>query len=37
MSDGAELNWKTQDKECCGAIYKALEKNQHLLYNIRNR
>ena len=29
---GAELNWKTQDKEC-GAIYKALEKIQYLLYN----
>ena len=29
---GAELNWKTQDKEC-GAIYKALEKFQYLLYN----
>jgi hypothetical protein len=29
---GAELNWKTQDKEC-GAIYKALEKFQCLLYN----
>ena len=28
---GAELNWKTQDKEC-GAIYKALEKFQYLLY-----
>jgi hypothetical protein len=29
---GAELNWKTQDKEC-GAIYKALKKFQYLLYN----
>ena len=29
---GAELNWKTQDKEC-GAICKALEKFQYLLYN----
>ncbi len=29
---GAELNRKTQDKEC-GAIYKALEKFQYLLYN----
>ena len=29
---GAELNWKTQDKEC-GAIYEALEKFQYLLYN----
>ena len=29
---GAELNWKTQDKEC-GAVYKALEKFQYLLYN----
>jgi hypothetical protein len=29
---GAELNWKTQDKEY-GAIYKALEKFQYLLYN----
>ena len=29
---GPELNWKTQDKEC-GAIYKALEKFQYLLYN----
>ncbi len=29
---GAEMNWKTQDKEC-GAIYKALEKFQYLLYN----
>jgi hypothetical protein len=25
---GAELNWKTQDKEC-GAIYKAMEKFQY--------
>ncbi len=29
---GAELNWKAQDKKC-GAIYKALEKFQYLLYN----
>ena len=29
---GAELNWKTQDKEC-GAIYEALEKFQYLLYD----
>jgi hypothetical protein len=29
---GAELNWKTQDKEC-GALYKALEKFQYLLCN----
>ncbi len=29
---GAELNWKTQDKEC-GAICRALEKFQYLLYN----
>ena len=29
---GAELNWKTQDKEC-RAIYKALVKFQYLLYN----
>ncbi len=29
---GAELNWKTKDKEC-GATYKALEKFQYLLYN----
>jgi hypothetical protein len=29
---GAELNWKTQDKER-GAIYKALGKFQYLLYN----
>ena len=29
---GAELSWKTQDKEY-GAIYKALEKFQYLLYN----
>ena len=28
----AELNWRTQDKECF-AIYKALEKFQYLLYN----
>ena len=28
----AELNWKTQDKEC-EAIYKALVKFQYLLYN----
>ena len=32
FNHGAELNWKTQDKEC-GAIYKALEKFQYLLYN----
>ncbi len=31
----AELNWKIQEKEC-GAIYKALEKSQHLLYYIGN-
>ena len=30
---GAELNWKTQDNEECGAIYKVLEKFQYLLYN----
>ena len=32
---GAELNWKIQEKEC-GAIYKALEKSQYLLYYIGN-
>ena len=30
---GAELNWKTQDNKECGAIYKALEKFQYLIYN----